>query len=62
MLFNISHTFREGNVCANKLATHGLTCQGIVWWDLVPIFIKEEFNRNRLSLPSFRLRKSFILL
>lgn len=56
MSFIVSHIFREGNTCADRLASHGLTIQGFSWWDSIPNFIREDFFRNRFSLPFFRFR------
>jgi len=45
------HIFREGNSCADKLASFGTSAQGLVWWDLIPSFIREDFFHNRYGLP-----------
>lgn len=59
MQFRVSHVFREGNTCADKLADFGVKNQGYFWWDLPPIFITEELLRNKLGLPNFRFINSF---
>lgn len=54
MNFNVTHIYREGSVCADRLASYGLHHQGFTWWDSFPSFIGEEFGRNRLGLPNYR--------
>ncbi|CAJ2641811.1 unnamed protein product [Trifolium pratense] len=54
MNFRISHIFREGNCCADKLANFSLTSREDHWWDNVPSFIGDDFFRNRTALPSYR--------
>lgn len=56
MRFRISHIFREENTCVDKLANFGVSSCCNYWWDLIPNFIREDFLRNRISLPNFRLR------
>lgn len=56
MQFLVSHIFREGNTCADKLADFGLSVVGSVWWDSIPSFVTEEFFRNRNGLPNYRFR------
>lgn len=54
MNFVFYHIFREGNSCADKLASQGLHIQGSIWWDTIAIFIREDFFRNRMSVtPRF---------
>jgi hypothetical protein len=54
MNFFISHIYREGNHCADKLASLGLTLHGFTWWNQIPPKIKGGFGRNRLGMPYFR--------
>ncbi|KAF1892170.1 hypothetical protein Lal_00036528, partial [Lupinus albus] len=54
MCFKVSHIYREGNVCADKLASFGVSSKVYTWWDVTPRFIFEEFNTNRLGLPNYR--------
>lgn len=56
MQFCASHIYREGNNCADKLANFGLSlCSlDLFWFDSLPDFVREDFNRNRLGLPNFR--------
>lgn len=43
MSFIFSHIYREGNTCADKLAVYGTIIDCFVWWDLIPMFISEDF-------------------
>jgi ribonuclease HI len=54
MNFMITHVFREGNHCADKLANLGLSLQNYVWWVDIPLVIREDYSRNMLGLPCFR--------
>jgi len=54
MSFMLTHIYREGNHCADKLANLGLNAQQFTWLDYVHIEMATNFNRNRLSLPCFR--------
>jgi hypothetical protein len=38
-----------------SLANFGLTLTDIVYWNETPLFIKDSFIKNQLSLSSFRL-------
>lgn len=48
------HVFREGNTSADKLANHGHTIQGMLWWDSLPTLIRDDFFRDRYGLPNDR--------
>lgn len=56
MRFCASHIYREGNTCADKLANFGLSLSSLdlFWFDSIPAFVSEEYNRNRLGMPNFR--------
>lgn len=54
MCFVHSHIFREANNCADKIASHGITVQNFVWWDLIPSFIGDDFFHNWVGLPNYR--------
>jgi len=54
MHFMITHIFREGNNCADKLANLGLTVINFTWWDYAPVEILADLTNNRLGLPNFR--------
>jgi hypothetical protein len=53
MNFRISHIFREGNCCADKLANFSLNSRKDHWWETVPSFIVEDLFRNRTILQFF---------
>jgi ribonuclease HI len=55
MIFCISHIYREGNHCADKLASVGLTLNGFCWWNIAPLIIRNDLVSNRLGLPFFRI-------
>jgi len=52
--FRVTHIFREGNVCANKLANlefiHG---ESFHWYNRLPSCLFLEFFMNRYSLPIY---------
>jgi len=51
----ISHIYREGNFCADKLANvDALSRDSCTCWDSIPIFVRNEFLRNRTSLSYYR--------
>jgi ribonuclease HI len=54
MNFIISHIYREGNHCADKLAAIGLTMTDFTWWDSAPVCIWGDLAHNRLGLPQYR--------
>ncbi|KAF1878815.1 hypothetical protein Lal_00047487 [Lupinus albus] len=41
MKFKLTHIFRE-----DRLAAFGVSSKVYTWWDAIPRFIFEEFNRN----------------
>jgi len=54
--FCASHIYREGNVCADSRANFGLSLASLdlFWFDIIPAFVRGEYIRNRLGMPSFR--------
>jgi ribonuclease HI len=50
-----SHIYREGNSCADKLASLGHSSAGSVWLDLLRIDLRLDFFRDRCGFPTFRL-------
>ncbi|KAK2361038.1 hypothetical protein QL285_086244 [Trifolium repens] len=54
MNFFVSHIYREGNHCADKLAGLGLTLPGFTWWNQIPPQLRDDFGRNRLGMPFYR--------
>ncbi|CAL0329480.1 unnamed protein product [Lupinus luteus] len=54
MSWVVSHVYREGDTCADKLANFGLSIQNTRWWNFVPHFIINDATRNRANLPNYR--------
>jgi len=54
MNFVVSHIYREGNQCADRLANFGLSIHSISFWPGVPVVISGCFVNNKLGLPNFR--------
>lgn len=52
--FNVTHIYREGNHCANKLANICLDLSSHFWFTGVPSQILADFVRNKLGFPNFR--------
>jgi ribonuclease HI len=55
MNFCILHIFREGNHCADKLASLGITLTDFTWWNTAPMIISKDLVSNRHGLPFFRV-------
>lgn len=53
----ITHMYSEGNHCADKLASIGLTVDGFTWWSSPPVNIRADLVNNRLGLPYYRFSK-----
>ena len=54
----LSHIYREGNFCVDKLANVGALSRDFFnWWNLIPVFVRKELLRNRLSLSNYRFRQ-----
>lgn len=56
MDFVVTHFFREGNTCADKLTNYDVNNHDFHWWDLSLNFIRDDFFRNKLGLPSYRFK------
>lgn len=56
MNFVYSRVFREGNTCADLLASHGTSISGLSWWNSIPSFLQVDFFRNKIGLPNYRFR------
>jgi ribonuclease HI len=50
----VSHIFREGNQVADCLANYGLSLSSIKFWQVMPLFIKDTFDKNKLGLANYR--------
>jgi len=55
MNFLVTHIFREGNCCANRLANIGMSCNSLLWMNEIHSQARADYIRNRLGLPYFRL-------
>lgn len=55
MDFVVSHIFREGNHCADKLANLGISLIDLVWLNDVHNSIRDDFAKNKVGLPCFRI-------
>jgi len=47
----VTHIFREGNCCIDKLANIVLTINSMLWMNDIPIQATTDFTRYRLGLP-----------
>ncbi|XP_019433776.1 PREDICTED: uncharacterized protein LOC109340519 [Lupinus angustifolius] len=56
MNYNITHIFREGNNCADKLASFGIVSRTHTVWNAIPSFIFSDYTMNRLGMPNYRFR------
>jgi ribonuclease HI len=54
--FRFSHIYREGNICADRLANAGFFVDGVVWWEQLPSCSRDSFSRDRVGLPNYRFR------
>jgi len=50
----LSHIFREGNFCADKLANVGHSIQGSVLFEELHVDLRVDFFRDRFGLSNFR--------
>lgn len=50
MNFMVTHIYREGNSCADKLANIGVSLSSFTWWNEPPTQILAEIFCNRLGL------------
>jgi hypothetical protein len=55
MNFYVSHIYREGNHCADKMVNLGLTLPVFSWWNHVPPVLIDDFGKYRLGMPYYRL-------
>jgi len=55
MNFVVTHIYREGNRCADMLASKGLEIQGVAVWLDLPEFLNTLLIHDRLGLPNFRV-------
>lgn len=55
MNFLVTHVYREGNRCADKLASIGLDLHGITIWLCLPEFLISLFLLDKQGMPNFRV-------
>jgi len=55
MNFHVSHIYREGNKCADSIASLGLSIVSHVWFNQAPSIIRADLVTNQLGLPNFRV-------
>ncbi|XP_058742423.1 uncharacterized protein LOC131614904 [Vicia villosa] len=53
--FLVTHIYRAGNYCADRLANIGLHVQDFTSWDVVHREILMEFAKNFIDLPIYRV-------
>jgi len=51
--FDFSYIYKEGNVCADKLANIGLTLDTFVFYDVVHVDVRAAYVHNKLRMPSY---------
>lgn len=54
MRFYVTHIFREGNICADRLAKHGLSQDGLIWLSSLPDFLFPLVQKNKAGMPAYR--------
>jgi hypothetical protein len=55
LLLRWSHIFREGNACADRLASMGHSFVAFNWWDSLSLVLRDNFLRDKLGVSSYRL-------
>lgn len=55
MNFLVTHIYREGNICADKLASIGLNLHGVTIWLCMPEFLNSIFLHDKQGMPNFRV-------
>jgi len=50
----ITHIYREGNHCVDKLARSGLAIDGFLWWSSPLGEIRGDLVKNIIGLPFYR--------
>lgn len=52
--FNVTHVYREGNSCADKLANIGLALSSHIWFTSIPTQVVADFVRDKHGYPNYR--------
>jgi hypothetical protein len=55
MNFMITHVYRDGNKCADKLASIGLDLHGFTVWLCMPNFLSSLLLHDKQGMPNFRV-------
>jgi len=50
-----SHIYREGNCCADALASLGHELPDTTWFHIMPVSLSIDFNKDRNGLPNYIL-------
>ena len=56
-----SHIFREGNCCADQLASLGNSTQDEVWFSILAPKLREDFYLDLCGMPRFRFPMAAVL-
>ncbi|XP_058759807.1 uncharacterized protein LOC131633112 [Vicia villosa] len=56
--FVVSHIYREGNSCADTLASLGLNITSSTYFASIPICLRADFVKNRIGMPFYRFISS----
>jgi len=54
LLVICSHIYREGNCCADALATLGHDMHDTTWFRTMPVSLSVDFTRGINGLPNYR--------
>jgi len=54
MNYVVTHIFREGNQVADTLTNVGLGLDSFMFWNEIPLFIRENLVKNKIGWPSCR--------
>jgi len=54
MNFVVSHVYREGNCCADLLASIGLSLSHLKIWMDIPNYIRSAFVKDKLRMPIYK--------
>lgn len=55
-VLQVTHIYREGNEVVDTLANFGLSLQELTVLQNIPSFIRANFVKNKLGMPSFRFK------
>jgi hypothetical protein len=49
-----SHIYKEEIFCEDKLANHGHSTTIVILYDYLPIFLRDEFLKDKFGVPYYR--------